>query len=382
MHMPSEPDFLLQNYTFALPDEQIAQQPALQRDASRLMTLDRATGATRIGHFRDICHLLPERCLLVVNNSRVIPARLRGRRPGGGAVELLPLTPLPLLKPVPAAEQAQFPGWQQAEAEALLRPAKKVRTGDVLALSGDFAVRLLEHGPYGRCRVHLLWQGNLADIFSRLGTMPLPPYIRRPPASEGAGAAAPDAQRYQTVYARKDKNGSVAAPTAGLHFTPELRERLAASGREWAELTLYVGYGTFSPVRSADIRDHAMHAEYVELPEATAQTVNRARREGRAVVAVGTTACRTLEGVYAVLREKEGAAEPLHEFSGWINTFLYPGRPFSVTDALITNFHLPGSSLLMLVAAFAGRERVLAAYHEAVERGFRFFSYGDSMLLL
>ena len=214
-----------------------------------------------------------------------------------------------------------------------------------------------------------------------------------------------DAERYQTTYARADKAGSAAAPTAGLHFTPELREKLTASGREWAEATLYVGYGTFSPVRCADIRDHEMHAEYVEISPETAEAVNRAKAEGRPIVAVGTTSARLLEGAYAALHGGRAALDggvPLGEgpsgvetvfagdapfgglqpFAGWINVFFYPGKPFRLVDGLVTNFHLPGSSLLMMVSSLAGREVVLGAYQRAVEGGYRFFSYGDAMLIL
>ena len=196
---------------------------------------------------------------------------------------------------------------------------------------------------------------------------PLPPYIKRTDAEE-------DLSRYQTIYSREDKTGSVAAPTAGLHFTPEMRETLKARGFQWADVTLYVGYGTFSPVRSADIRGHRMHREYVEMPEATALAIAEAKREGRPVIAVGTTSLRSMEGV----AELCGRVQP---FTGWTDIFLYPGRPFRVVDGLLTNFHLPESSLIMLVSALAGRERVLAAYAEAVSRGYRFFSYGDAMLI-
>lgn len=404
---PQDADFLLSSYCFELPEERIAQQPEPERDASRLMVLERDFGAIRAGVFSDILRFLPENCLLVANNSRVVPARMFGFRPGGGRAEALLLTPLPLLEPRPdPAAKDRF----LAEAEALLRPAKKIRPGGRIRVSDDLELELVTPGEFGRCRVLLRWRGDLYALLQQHGVMPLPPYIRRPrpgaPAREGEHAAKEpgagkkggqhpesvameearearrDQARYQTVYARSDKAGSVAAPTAGLHFTPALRKALAASGREWAEVTLYVGYGTFSPVRGADIRTHAMHAEYVEVPAATAEAVTRARREGRPIIAVGTTSARTLEGVYAVTPGDKNAPFLFAPHAGWINIFLYPGKPFQVIDGLITNFHLPESSLLMLVAALAGRERVLAAYKQAIEQGFRFFSYGDAMLIV
>lgn len=246
-------------------------------------------------------------------------------------------------------------------------------------------VVVLEKGDFGRCRARLVWSAGdpekaagaeeaaeaLRRHFETLGHLPLPPYIRRPDTPEDAG-------RYQTVYARADKAGSVAAPTAGLHFTGDMRQRLRERGFEWAEVTLHVGYGTFSPVRCADVRDHVMHAEYAEVPAETALAVNRARAEGRPVLAVGTTAARTLEGAAAAQNAEDGALAPC---SGWVNSFIRPGYAFRVIDGLITNFHLPESTLLMLVSALTGRERMLTLYAEAVERGYRFFSYGDAMLI-
>jgi S-adenosylmethionine:tRNA ribosyltransferase-isomerase len=357
-------DFRLQSYAFPLPGDRIAQEPAADRAASRLMVLNRADGGVALGNFPDILSFLPERCLLVANNSRVIPARLFGRRAGGGAAEFLLLTPPPLLETEETADG------KRARAEGLVRPSGKARPGEVLIFGQDLSLVLVDRQAFGRWSVILQWQGDLPLLLDRHGLLPLPPYIKRP-----AGDA--DADRYQTVYARPDKAGSVAAPTAGLHFTPELRRRLARSGRDWAELTLYVGYGTFSPVRCEDIREHVLHAEYVELPGETVQAVARARAEGRAVVAVGTTSVRALEGI----RQGRDALPP-EGFSGPVRLFLYPGKTFQVVDGLITNFHLPQSSLLMLVAALAGREAVLAAYARAIREEFRFFSYGDAMLIL
>ncbi|MDE6734925.1 MAG: tRNA preQ1(34) S-adenosylmethionine ribosyltransferase-isomerase QueA [Desulfovibrio sp.] len=365
---PEPADFLLESYRFALPEAQIAQFPSEVRGASRLMVLGRGGGAPEHAMFGELASWLPEGALLVANNSRVLPARLAGLREAtGGRVEFLLLTPLPLLLAQPGAGEDATDGPRSAVAEGLVRSGGRLREGERLALAGGITATLLEKGPFGRHRVRLEWQGGLAGAFIRAGEMPLPPYIRRPAAPE-------DAERYQTVYARPDKTGSAAAPTAGLHFTPGLRAELAARGFLWREVTLYVGYGTFSPVRCQDIREHQIHSEYMEIPEETARAVREARAEGRPVVAVGTTSARALEGVAAQCGE-------VRPFAGWTDIFLYPGRPFRVIDGLVTNFHLPESSLLMLVSAFAGRTRVLAAYAEAVARSYRFFSYGDAMLI-
>ena len=410
-------DHTLSGYIFPLPEELIAQEPATRRDASRLMVLNRATGTTQSSNFTDILSHLPEGCLLVANNSRVIPARLHGSRASGGKVEFLLLTPLPLLAPQEVVRtSAMSPHdsqetvakhlergphsatWLEAEAEGLLKSSKQVRVGETVTISPDLHLEVRERGEFGRCRVLLRWQGDLAGLMARHGSLPLPPYIRRP-----AGEA--DTERYQTTYARADKAGSVAAPTAGLHFTPEIRAALAASGREWTEVTLYVGYGTFSPVRCEDIREHPMHAEYVEIPQATVQAIARAKAEGRAVIAVGTTSARVMEGVWGegVWKESETCAQQRPEsapatghhsesdpassastlaYAGWVNCFLYPGKDVHVINGIITNFHLPGSSLLMLVAALTGREAILNAYAQAVQERFRFFSYGDAMLIV
>lgn len=383
------PDFSLRDYMFDLPDERIAQWPARNRTDSRLMVLDRNKNALEVTTFSDILSHLPENCLLVANNSRVVPARLTGRRQGGGGLEFLLLTPLPLLEANRENATPLFPGWYRAEAEALLRPSKKVRVGEVISFGDSLSMQVLEKGDFGKARVELAWNGDILSLFETAGSLPLPPYIKRPASPPGETPATPssrpvpptrfhDRERYQTVYARKDKSGSSAAPTAGLHFTPSLCRALTESGREWAELTLYVGYGTFSPVRCEDIRQHPMHAEYVEMSDECAKALRKAKEDGRPVIAVGTTSCRALEGICAM----QTSSDIPDTFSGWVNHFLYPGRQFNIIDGLITNFHLPGSSLLMLVSALAGRERILNAYQEAIRQEFRFFSYGDAMLIL
>lgn len=359
-HIPA--DFDLHSYRYDLPQDRIAQEPPAQRGGSKLLLLDRAEGRDERHVFADLPDLLPEGALLVANNSRVLPARLYGHKPSGGRVEFLLLTPLPLLRPEPGPH-----GTLTAEAECLLKATKGPRPGERADFDSDLSLEVLTRGEFGRSLVRLAWRGDLAALFQRLGHMPLPPYIHRPDTPE-------DQERYQTTYADPGKAGSVAAPTAGLHFTPELRRTLAERGLSWAEVTLYVGYGTFSPVRCRDIREHAMHEEWIEVPSATAEAVNRAKAEGRPVVAVGTTSARSLEGMYAALG-RVGA------YTGPTDLFLYPGREFHVLDMLLTNFHLPESSLLIMVSALAGRERILEAYRNALSSGFRFFSYGDAMLI-
>ncbi|MFZ5426994.1 MAG: tRNA preQ1(34) S-adenosylmethionine ribosyltransferase-isomerase QueA [Thermodesulfobacteriota bacterium] len=369
-------DNSLESYSFDLPEELIAQAPAGRRDASRLLVVERHKGVAGEARFSELPDLLPRGALLVANNSRVLPARLLARKPTGGAVEFLMLTPLPLIQATPpgatAPASAGQPAsgedrWQEAEAEGLLRSSKKARPGDLVEIAEDLALTVLARGDFGRSRVRLRWKGCLKSIFERIGHMPLPPYIRRPDT-------AADRARYQTLHSREDKQGSVAAPTAGLHFTPEVRQALEARGIGWAEVSLHVGYGTFSPVRAADIRDHRMHAEYVEVPESTARAVLEAKGEGRPVFAVGTTSARALEGARA-------AAGSILPFTGWTDIFIRPGRPFAVVDGMLTNFHLPGSSLVIMVAALAGKSVILDAYAHAVRERFRFFSYGDAMLI-
>lgn len=360
----NEQDFFLSSYSYELPEDSIAQSPAQKRDLSKLLVLDRAKPDLAISSFAHLAEHIPDNALLVANNSKVLPARVFGAKASGGRVEFLLLTPLPLI-----AEKTQTQGaWSVAEVEGLLRASKATKTGQRIDFSPRFRLEVITRGEFGKSLVRLFWQGELAALFRDLGHYPLPPYIKRPDTAE-------DAKRYQTIYAEDAKLGSVAAPTAGLHFTPEVRGSLARRGIQWAEVTLYVGYGTFSPVREPDIRNHQMHAEYIEMLAETARAVGQAKAQGRPIVAVGTTSVRTLEGAFA-------ATGTIAPYAGWTSIFISPGYEFKVVDKLLTNFHLPESSLLIMVSALVGREAALAAYRTALENNFRFFSYGDAMLIL
>ena len=343
------------DFDYELPPELIAQEPLPERDASRLLVLDRATGAFRDDAFRSLPDLLSPGDLLVVNRSRVFPARLLGRRRNGGAAEVL------LLKPL-AADQTEW--------EALLRPGRRLRVADTVVVADDDLTVTVESdalGADGRRRVRLTARHETADAaIRRLGHTPLPPYVKRPDRPA-------DRERYQTIYAREE--GSVAAPTAGLHFTEALLRRLDSRGIERAEVVLHVGPGTFRPVEAKRVEDHRVESEAFVVPEGTAVAVRRTRARGGRVVAVGTTTVRALESAArddGTVAATEGATERV----------IVPGFHFRAVDALLTNFHLPRSSLLLLVAAFVGRERILAAYAAAARRGYRFYSYGDAMLLL
>jgi S-adenosylmethionine:tRNA ribosyltransferase-isomerase len=349
---------LVSDFDFELPEELIAQEPGADRAGSRMLTLDRTSGTWADRLFRDFPSMLRAGDLLVLNDSRVIPARLFAHRAGlhtqgnhetTGRVQVL------------LAEQISEWEWK-----ALVRPGRKVLTGEVLDF-GDGALRaeVIAHGEFGERTLRF---APVADFFGnveRLGHMPLPPYIHR---EDRAG----DRERYQTVYARE--RGSVAAPTAGLHFTPEILDAIRARGVEIARVTLHVGLGTFQPVRVERVEDVRLHAERYTVSAETAEALNRAGREGRRIVAAGTTTVRTLE--HCALQGAEFVAH-----SGSTSIFISPGFEFRVVGALLTNFHLPQSTLLMLVSAFAGREKVLAAYRQAVAAGYRFFSYGDCMFV-
>lgn len=342
----------LAEFDFELPPHCIAQEPLAERDQSRLLVLPRTGGAFEHRVFRQLPELLRPGDLVVVNRSRVFPARLLGKRPGsGGRVEVL------LLRPTGTP----------AEWEAFLHPARRLKPGERVRINSELQIAVLSGAleQDGRRRVRLETEGDPWDAVERLGHTPLPPYVGRSDRPE-------DRERYQTVYARE--RGSVAAPTAGLHFTPALLERLATRGVERAEVVLHVGPGTFQPVKVDDVRQHRVAAEAGFIPEATADAIARTRQRGGRVVCVGTTTVRSLEARV----QEDGRVTP-----GPFETdcVIVPGFEFRVTDALVTNFHLPRSSLLLLVAAFAGRERVLEAYAEAVRLGYRFYSYGDAMLI-
>jgi len=359
--MPEAPSaYALGAYDFDLPPELVAQAPLAERDASRLLVLHRPSGALEHRTFSDLPLLLRRGDLLVTNRSRVFPARLLGRREGGGAAEIL------------LVRRHAPDVW-----EALVRPARRLRPGAVVDIGPGLRARIEGPGavvppgaetatpsPLRRVRL-LLDELSPEAALERHGHVPLPPYIRRADAPS-------DRERYQTVYAREP--GSVAAPTAGLHFTPALLEHLRERGIERAELVLHVGPGTFRPVEAQDVREHRVDPERYTIPEDTAAAVDRARAEGRRVVAVGTTASRALESAL-------GPGGRLRSGNGETSLVIVPGFPFRVVNALVTNFHLPRSSLLLLVSAFGGRERVLAAYAEAVRHRYRFYSYGDAMLV-
>ena len=335
------------DFYYDLPTELIAQTPLQQRDASRLLCLDKHTGLTHHTYFKQLPELLHAGDCLVMNDSRVIPARLFGTRPTGGSVEVV------LLRDLGGGE------W-----ECLTRPGRKTPPGTELSFGdGELTATVTRAEADGNKVLHFHYDGIFLEVLDRLGQMPLPPYIKEKLS---------DKERYQTVYARDP--GSAAAPTAGLHFTPELLSAIEERGVRLAYVTLHVGLGTFRPVKEENIEDHPMHAEYCIVPPETAQIVNDTRAGGGRVVAVGTTSCRTLES----FADKGGLLQPR---SGWTDIFIYPGYRFKAVDALITNFHLPESTLIMLVSALAGRENVLGAYKEAVERRYRFFSFGDAMFI-
>ncbi len=341
---------LLEDFDYYLPPELIAQEPAEKRDAARLMTLDRRSGTIGESGFAAIAGLLRNGDLLVLNDTRVIPARLFGTKESGGKVELFLVKRLPQLRET----------WQ-----CLIRSSKPARPGTLIRLPDGITASVQERGEGDTWIVSFSPSEGFEVWLEQAGSMPLPPYIKRT-------AGESDRQRYQTVFARE--KGAVAAPTAGLHFTAELLKSIEERGIGIATLTLHVGLGTFLPVRVDDPREHRMHREYFHIPEKTATAVNERKKNGGRVVAVGTTATRALEQAAT----DDGT---LTAGAGEADIFIYPGYAFKIVDALITNFHLPKSTLLMLVSAFAGREHLLAAYAEAVRRRFRFYSYGDAMYI-
>ena len=336
------------DFYYDLPEELIAQTPLEKRDTSRLMVLDRQTGEVSHKHFYDILDYLQPGDCLVMNDSRVLPARLLGHRPTGGAVEVLLLRDLGNKR------------W-----ECLCKPGRKMQVGnEVLFGNGELSATVVEVKEDGNRVVEFHYEGIFLEVLERLGKMPLPPYIK---------AELQDQERYQTVYSREV--GSAAAPTAGLHWTKELLDKARAMGVKTAFVTLHVGLGTFRPVKAENILDHHMHSELCMMSAETAQILNETKQSGGRVICVGTTSCRTLESIV----KEDGTFEAS---SKWTEIFIYPGYTFKAMDGLITNFHLPESTLVMLVSAFAGREHILNAYNIAVRERYRFFSFGDAMLIL
>ena len=336
------------DFYFDLPQEQIAQDPLEDRSSSRLLVLDKETGEYEHRIFRDIVDYLKPGDCLVLNNTKVIPARLHGEKEGTGAhIEIL------LLK------RRENDIW-----ETLVKPGKKAKPGTKILFGGGLLTgEVLEVVEEGNRLIQFSYEGIFEEILDQLGQMPLPPYITH---------QLKDKNRYQTVYAKYD--GSAAAPTAGLHFTPELLKQVQEMGVEIAEVTLHVGLGTFRPVKVENVLEHHMHSEFYMIDEDAAEKINRTKENGGRVICVGTTSCRTIESA----ADEKGHINPT---SGWTDIFIYPGYQFKVLDCLITNFHLPESTLLMLVSALAGREHILAAYEEAVKQGYRFFSFGDAMFI-
>ncbi|MCK5826146.1 MAG: tRNA preQ1(34) S-adenosylmethionine ribosyltransferase-isomerase QueA [Desulfuromusa sp.] len=343
----------LTDFDFLLPDELIAQVPAATRDASRLLCLSRQSTTIESKQFVDILKYFQSGDVLVVNDTKVIPARLLGRKQTGGRVEVL------LVRPYPGDTVDE-------EWLCLTKSSKPLRSGTVVEFSPGFSADILEEAEMPYRRVRFNCSGVFMDKVEEVGHLPLPPYIKREDRHE-------DRSRYQTVFARE--RGAVAAPTAGLHFTEKILQQLVIAGVKIVNLTLHVGLGTFLPVRVEDIRQHKMHAEFYSIPAETATAVNSAHAEGRRVFALGTTSARALE----TAATDDGL---LSAGSGESEIFIYPGYQFKIVDALITNFHLPKSTLLMLVSAFAGRDFILTAYRQAVAERFRFFSYGDCMLIV
>ncbi len=346
---------LLSEFDYNLPENLIAQLPADKRENSKMMVLDRNTKTIQHKHFYDIVDLIDENSILVLNNTKVMPARLYGMKEETGAkIEVF------LLK------QLKGKTW-----ETLIKPSKRVKEGTIIKISDELSAKAIEKTEEdGGWLVELIYEGNILEVLHRNGNIPLPPYIERKLATEDIKKL--DFERYQTVYAKDE--GSVAAPTAGLHFTKEILQKLQDKGVEIAYVTLNVGLGTFRPVKCDNILEHKMHSETFEITEKTARKINEAKAKGKRLVAVGTTTVRTLETAY----QKYGCIKGCHDHS---ELFIYPPYEFKVIDELITNFHLPKSTLLMLVSALAGKDFIFKAYNEAIENDYRFFSYGDCMFI-
>lgn len=351
---------LISEYDYNLPEELIAQMPADKRDNSRMMVLNRKDRTISHKHFYDIVDLIEPNTLLVMNNTKVLPARLIGHKDTGAKIEVF------LLKQN-SKMQDEHENW-----EVLIKPSKRVKPDTIIKISDELSVRAIKRlEENGEWLVELIFSGNnVLDVLHRNGNIPLPPYIERKIPNEDLKKL--DFERYQTVYAKDE--GSVAAPTAGLHFTKEILKKLENKGVELAYVTLNVGLGTFRPVQCENVENHKMHSETFEISEKAAEQINRAKAEGKKIVAVGTTTVRTLETAY----KKFGCIKACHDHS---ELFIYPPYEFKVIDNLITNFHLPKSTLLMLVSALAGKDFIFEAYKEAIENKYRFFSYGDCMYI-
>lgn len=351
---------LISEYDYNLPEELIAQMPADKRDNSRMMVLNRKDRTISHKHFYDIVDLIEPNTLLVMNNTKVLPARLIGHKDTGAKIEVF------LLKQN-SKMQDEHENW-----EVLIKPSKRVKPDTIIKISDELSVRAIKRlEDNGEWLVELIFNGNnVLDVLHRNGNIPLPPYIERKIPNEDLKKL--DFERYQTVYAKDE--GSVAAPTAGLHFTKEILKKLENKGVELAYVTLNVGLGTFRPVQCENVENHKMHSETFEISEKAAEQINRAKAEGKKIVAVGTTTVRTLETAY----KKFGCIKACHDHS---ELFIYPPYEFKVIDNLITNFHLPKSTLLMLVSALAGKDFIFEAYKEAIENKYRFFSYGDCMYI-
>lgn len=335
----------VKDFTYELPQELIAQHPLEPRDHSRLLVVDKNTGTIEHRHFYELCEYLRHDDLLVFNDTRVIPARLHGVKDTGARVEVFLLTRL-----------------NSADWEVLVKPGRKLRVGAKIKFSDDLSCEIISDTDFGGRIARFYYNGVFEEILDRLGETPLPPYITAP---------LEDKERYQTVYSRE--NGSAAAPTAGLHFTKELLQKIKDIGCEEVFVTLHVGLGTFRPVSVDDIKDHVMHREFYSISPEAADVINKAKAEGRRIVAVGTTAVRTLEAA--------GESGMIKAGGNWTNIFIYPGYRFRLVNSLITNFHLPQSTLLMLVSALSTREIMLSTYDEAVREHYRFFSFGDAMFI-
>lgn len=363
---------LLSEYDYNLPEELIAQLPADKRDNSRMMVLNRKDRTISHKHFYDIVDLIDKNTLLVMNNTKVLPARLIGYKDTGAKIEVFLLKQaetqsLEANMQNPMCRVKQLCLW-----DVLIKPSKRVKPDTIIKISEELSVKAIKRlEENGEWLVELMFEGdNVLDVLHRNGQIPLPPYIERKIQNEDLKKL--DFERYQTVYAKDE--GSVAAPTAGLHFTQEILQKLQDKGVELAYVTLNVGLGTFRPVQCENVENHKMHSETFEISEKAAEQINRAKKEGKQIIAVGTTTVRTLETAF----QKYGCIQPCHDHS---ELFIYPPYEFKVIDKLITNFHLPKSTLLMLVSALAGKDFIFEAYNEAIKNSYRFFSYGDCMFI-